>query len=96
MNCCLEALFPHSALSGLYCSSSLDVTSLQSLLEPMMPQETTQEEEKPRQDDETQTANQEKEPGSLVLNEESLPQDEPQEEALEQITDIEQEKLDLT
>ena len=96
MNRCLEALFPHSALSGLYCSSSLDVSSLQSLLEPMMPQETTLEEEKPRQDDKTQTANQEKEPGSFVLNEESLPQDEPQEEVVEKSIDIEQEQLDLT
>lgn len=96
MNRCLEALFPPSALSGLYGSSSLDVSSLQLLLEPMMPQETTQEEEKPRPDEETEITNQEKEPGNLVLSEESLPRDESREDVPEKITDTGQEKLDLT
>ncbi|KAL9964893.1 hypothetical protein ACROYT_G028601 [Oculina patagonica] len=103
MKRCLEALFLHSALNGLYDKSCLDVSSLQLLLEPMMPQETTQEEEKPRPDDEilrpdneTETTNQENEPGNLVLSKESPPRDESREEVPEDITDTEQEKLDLT
>ena len=43
--------------SSLSASASLrlDVKSLQLLLEPVMPQETTQEEEKPRHEKETET-----------------------------------------
>ena len=96
MKQCLEALFQHSSLSGLYERSFLNVSSLQSLLEPMMPQEITREEEKPHHDDETETAKQEKEPGNLVPSEESVPRDESREEVVETITDTEQEKADLT
>lgn len=93
MSRCLEALFPNSALSGLNCSSSLDVSSLQLLLEPIMPQDATQEEEKPRHDAETETANQEKEPGDLVLSEEIPPQNESQKGVNEKIPDTEQSDL---
>lgn len=96
MKQCLETLFQHSALSGLYESSFLNVSSLQSLLEPMMPQEKTHEEEKPHHHDETETAKQEKEPGNLVSSEESVPRDESREEGVEKITDTEQENTDLT
>lgn len=93
MSRCLEALFPNSALSGLNCSSSLDVSSLQLLLEPIMPQDTTQEEENPRHDAETETANQEKEAGDLVLNEEIPPQDESRKGVNDKIPDTEQSDL---
>lgn len=57
MNRCLEAIFPSSALTimqGISSSAAgsslrLDVKSLQLLLEPVMPQETTQEEKPPRE-----------------------------------------------
>lgn len=90
---CLEALFPTSVLRGLNCSSSLDVSSLQLLLEPIMPQETVQEQDNPRHDAETETAQQEKEPGDLVLSEEVPPQDESRIEVNEKIPDIEQPDL---
>lgn len=93
MSRCLEALFPTSALRGLNCSSSLDVSSLQLLLEPIMPQETVQEQDNPRHDAETETAQQEKEPGDLVLSEEVPPQDESRIEVNEKIPDIEQPDL---
>ena len=92
MSRCLEALFPNSALTGLNCSSSLDVSSLQLLLEPIMPQDTTREEEKPRHDAETETANQEK-PGDVVLSEEIPSQDESREGVNEKIPDIEESDL---
>lgn len=63
LNRCLEAIFPSSALSIVQGSSSLtntttfrlDVKSLQLLLEPVMPQDTTQEEEKPHHEKEAET-----------------------------------------
>ena len=93
MSRCLEALFPSSALSGFNCSSSLDVSSLQLLLEPIMPQETIQEKDNPRHDVETETANEEKEPGDLVLSEEVPHQDESRLEVKEKIPDTEQSDL---
>ena len=55
INRCLEAIFPSSALSivqGVPSAAStslrLDVKRLHVLLEPVMPQESTEEEEKPR------------------------------------------------
>lgn len=54
MNRCLEAIFPTAALNNLRGSSSgiaslrLDIKSLQTLLEPLMSKDTSQEEEKPR------------------------------------------------
>ena len=93
MSRCLEALFPSSALSGWNCSSSLDVSSLQLLLEPFMPQETIQEKDNPRHDAEAETANQEKESGELVLSEEVSPQDESRIDVNEKIPDTEQSDL---
>ena len=93
MSRCLEALFPSSALSGWNCSSSLDVSSLQLLLEPIMPQETIQEKDNPRHDAEAETANQEKESGELVLSEEVPPQDESRIDVNEKIPDTEQSDL---
>lgn len=90
---CLEALFPGSALSGLNFSSSLDVSSLQLLLEPIIPQETIQEKHNPRHDAEAESANQEKEPGELVLREEVPPQDESRIDVNEKIPDTEQSDL---
>ena len=63
MNRCLEAIFPTSAINVMHGSSSatagsslrLDVKSLQLLLQPVMPQETTPEEEKPRHEKETKS-----------------------------------------
>ena len=55
INRCLEAIFPSSALSVVQGDPSaastslrLDVKRLHVLLEPVMPQESTEEEEKPR------------------------------------------------
>lgn len=93
MSRCLEALFPNSAFNGLNYSSSLDVSSLQLLLEPIMPQETIQEEDKPRHDAETETANREKEPGDLVLSEEVPSQNESRIEVNEEIPYTEQSDL---
>ena len=90
---CLEAFFPTSALRGLNCSSSIDVSSLQLLLEPIMPQETIQEEDNPRNDAETETANQEKEPGDMVLSEEVPPDEESRIEVNEKIPNTEQSDL---
>ena len=58
-----------------------------------MPQEPTQKEDNPRHDAETETANQEKEPGDLVLSEEVPPQDESRIEVNEKIPDTEQSDL---
>ena len=60
-----------------------------------MPQETVQEQDNPRHDAdaETETAQQEKEPGDLVLSEEVPPQDESRIEVNEKIPDIEQPNL---
>lgn len=63
MNRCLEAIFPTSALNVMQGSSSvtagsslrLDVKSLQLLLQPVMPQQPTQEEEKPALEKETKS-----------------------------------------
>ena len=63
MNRCLEAIFPTSALNVMQGSSSitagsslrLDVKSLQLLLQPVMPQKPTQEEEKPALEKETKS-----------------------------------------
>lgn len=93
MSRCLEALFPNSAFNGLNYSSSLDVSSLQLLLEPIMPQETIQEEDKPRHDAETETANREKEPGDLVLSEEVPSQNKSRIEVNEEIPYTEQSDL---
>ena len=93
MSRCLEALFPNSAFNGLNYSSSLDVSSLQLLLEPIMPQETIQEEDKPRHDAETETANREKEPGDLVLSEEVPSLNESRIEVNEEIPYTEQSDL---
>ena len=93
MSRCLEALFPKSAFRGLNCSSCLDVSSLQLLLEPIMPQDTIQKEDNPRHDAETETANQEKEPGDLVLSEEVPSQNESRIEVNEKTPDTEQSDL---
>ena len=93
MSRCLEALFPKSAFSGLNCSSSLDVSSLQLLLEPIVPQDTRQEEDNPHHDGKTETANQEKEPGDLVLSEEVPSQNQSRIEVNENIPDTEQSDL---
>jgi len=58
-----------------------------------MPQETVQEQDSPRHDADTETAQQEKEPGDLVLSEEVPPQDETRIEVNEKIPDIEQPDL---
>ena len=63
MNRCLEAIFPTAALNIMTGSSSvtagsslrLDVKSLQLLLQPVMPQQPTQEEEKPALEKETKS-----------------------------------------
>ena len=107
MKRCLEAMFPSSVLSDMYGSSSvvadttLDVNSLQLLLEPVMPQETVQEsEQKPHHDDEAETKQEKvKEPTNVVLSDKSLPKDvkdESQEEINEKIPDTEQQNLYLT
>ena len=58
-----------------------------------MPQETIQEKDNPRHDAEAESANQEKEPGELVLSEEVPPQDESRMDANEKIPDTEQSDL---
>ena len=63
MNRCLEAIFPTAALNIMTGSSSvtagsslrLDVKSLQLLIQPVMPQQPTQEEEKPALEKETKS-----------------------------------------
>ena len=105
MKRCLEAFFPSQVLTSLYGSSShaadirLDVNSLLVFLEPVMPQDSTQEEDnRPRHNDEAKTKeenDQRKDQENMESNEEGLPEEQPEEKVNEKLPDSEQQKLGL-
>ncbi|XP_058945493.2 conserved oligomeric Golgi complex subunit 8-like [Pocillopora verrucosa] len=100
---CLEAFFPSSVLTNLYGGSfldvRLDVDALLVLLEPVMPQDSTQEEDKPpHQKNEAKNSeyDRRKDQENSESNESRLSKVEPNKDVNEELPDSVQRTQDLT